>query len=64
MSHPVDEHVGAKIRTLRKAAHLSQQALAQHLGLTFQQVQKYERGANRISAAMLFETAVFLGVSI
>lgn len=58
---PVDVHVGARIRAARKLKGLSQQALAESLGVTFQQVQKYERGANRISASMLTRAAKALG---
>ena len=61
--HPVDLHVGRRIRALRRQRGLSQTQLAQGLGLTFQQVQKYERGFNRISASKLFETAQVLGVA-
>lgn len=64
MAHPVDEHVGARLRLLRKSAKLSQQTLAERLGITFQQVQKYERGTNRVSASKLHEAAMVLGVSI
>lgn len=56
----VDIHVGARVRMRRRTAGLTQQALADALGLTFQQVQKYERGANRISASKLYEIARFL----
>ncbi len=54
-AHAVDRYVGARVRERRKALKLSQIRLAMKLGLTFQQVQKYERGANRISASKLFE---------
>jgi len=64
MAHPVDEHVGARLRQLRKAIGMSQQVLGERLGLTFQQVQKYERGTNRVSASKLHEAALVLGVSI
>ncbi len=64
MPHPVDEHVGARLRHLRKSIKLSQSALAERLGLTFQQVQKYERGTNRISASKLHEAAMVLNVAI
>ena len=57
---PVDAHVGARIRLRRKLLGLSQQQLAERLGLTFQQVQKYERGVNRVSASKLSETAQVL----
>ncbi len=55
--NPVDLHVGARVRMRRKFLGLSQSDLALALGLTFQQVQKYERGSNRISASKLHETA-------
>ena len=55
--HPVDLHVGALIRARRKALGISQTELAESLGLTFQQVQKYERGANRVSSSKLYEIA-------
>jgi transcriptional regulator with XRE-family HTH domain len=64
MAHPVDVHVGARLRQLRKAAGMSQQMLGERLGLTFQQVQKYERGTNRVSASKLHEAAQILGVAI
>ena len=54
---PVDVAVGARIRLLRKLRGLSQQALAEAAGVTFQQIQKYERGANRVSASMLSRIA-------
>jgi transcriptional regulator with XRE-family HTH domain len=60
---PVDVHVGARIRTLRLLLDMNQDALATALGLTFQQVQKYESGANRVSASRLFEIAEVLGVT-
>lgn len=64
MAHPVDEHVGARIRAIRKAAGLSQEALARHVGVSFQQLQKYERGSNRVSASKLFELSEALDVDI
>ncbi len=60
---PVDLHVGARVRMRRKLLGVSQEKLAGALHLTFQQVQKYERGANRISASKLFEIARFLDVT-
>ena len=51
----VDMHVGARIRLRRRFLGLTQQQLAEQLGLTFQQVQKYERGSNRVSASKLYE---------
>ncbi len=55
--HAVDVHVGARVRTRRKLLGLSQEDLAHAIGLTFQQVQKYEKGSNRISASKLWEIA-------
>jgi transcriptional regulator with XRE-family HTH domain len=55
--HPVDRHVGVRIRMRRKELGVSQERLAESLGITFQQVQKYERGANRVSASKLWEIA-------
>ena len=55
---PVDQHVGAAIRARRQALGITQKELAKALGLTFQQVQKYERGENRISASKIFRAAV------
>ena len=60
----IDAHVGARVRLHRKMRGLSQEALAQRLGLTFQQVQKYERGAHRISASKLYEIARALEVPV
>lgn len=62
--HPVDVAVGARIRLRRRDVGLSQSALAAKLGVSFQQVQKYERGANRISASMLARAARVLGVPV
>jgi len=59
-AHPVDLYVGARLRIRRKVLGLSQTQLADALGITFQQVQKYERGANRISASKLYEAAKLL----
>lgn len=55
--HRVDQHVGALIRVRRRALGFSQTELADALGLTFQQIQKYERGTNRVSASKLYEIA-------
>jgi transcriptional regulator with XRE-family HTH domain len=57
LADPIDIAVGARIRLLRKLRGLSQQALAEAAGVTFQQIQKYERGANRVSASMLARIA-------
>jgi len=62
--NPVDRHVGLRIRLRRKELGFSQERLAEALGLTFQQVQKYERAANRVSASKLWETARALSTSI
>jgi transcriptional regulator with XRE-family HTH domain len=51
--HPNDVLVGANIRFLRNAAHMSQIDLGEHLGVTFQQVQKYEKGTNRVGAGRI-----------
>jgi transcriptional regulator with XRE-family HTH domain len=62
--NPVDVHVGGRIRLRRTLLGLSQEALADSLGLTFQQVQKYERGSNRVSSSRLFDLVRILGVPI
>lgn len=62
--HPVDVYVGSRLRLCRTLKGMSQQKLAQHLRLTFQQVQKYERGANRIGASRLFEMSRILDVPV
>jgi transcriptional regulator with XRE-family HTH domain len=62
--HPVDRHVGLRIRMRRKELGISQERLAEALGLTFQQVQKYERAANRVSASKLFEIARALSANV
>lgn len=64
MAHPIDETVGAKVCELRQLNGLSQAALADKLGISFQQVQKYEKGANRISASKLFEISRVLEVPV
>jgi transcriptional regulator with XRE-family HTH domain len=61
---PVDVAVGARIRLLRKLRGMSQQALAEAAGVTFQQIQKYERGANRVSASMLSRIAAALDAPV
>jgi transcriptional regulator with XRE-family HTH domain len=62
--HPVDVHVGKRIRMRRLFLDMNQETLANALGLTFQQVQKYEGGANRVSASRLSAVADILGVPI
>ena len=60
----VDTHVGSRIRARRRELHISQEKLADALGLTFQQVQKYEKASNRVSASKLFEIAAALKTSV
>ncbi len=66
MSEPnfVDVHVGSRVRLRRLLLKMSQETLGEAVGVSFQQVQKYERGANRISASRLFEFAGVLGVQV
>jgi transcriptional regulator with XRE-family HTH domain len=63
-SSPVDAHVGSRIRLRRVNLGMSQKQLGTALGLTFQQVQKYERGVNRVSASKLYSLSQTLGVSV
>jgi transcriptional regulator with XRE-family HTH domain len=60
----LDLHFGEKLRAGRLMMHVSQQDLAKALGLSFQQIQKYERGTNRMSAATLFQIAAVLNVDV
>jgi transcriptional regulator with XRE-family HTH domain len=62
--NPIDQHVGKRVRMRRLMLSLSQTALADALGITFQQVQKYEKGTNRISASRLQHTARILQVPV
>jgi transcriptional regulator with XRE-family HTH domain len=62
--HPIDVHVGGRVRLRRTMLGMSQDKLADSLGLTFQQVQKYEKGVNRIGASRVFEISRILGVPI
>ena len=62
--NPIDVHVGNRVRLQRMLIGISQEKLGERLGLTFQQVQKYEKGINRIGASRLFELAKVLGVSV
>ena len=62
--NPVDRHVGLRIRLRRRELGLSQERLANAIGLTFQQVQKYERAANRVSASKLWEMSRALSAPI
>lgn len=61
---PVDVHVGSRLRLRRTLLGLSQGKLGEAVGLTFQQIQKYERGANRVGASRLFEFSRILDVTI
>ena len=63
-SSPIDVHVGSRLRLRRTLLGMSQEKLGEALGLTFQQVQKYERGVNRIGASRLFDLARVLDVPI
>jgi len=63
-ANPIDVHVGTRVRMRRTLLGLSQEELGAALGLTFQQVQKYEKGANRIGASRLYDLARILGVQI
>jgi transcriptional regulator with XRE-family HTH domain len=60
----VDAHIGGKIQLRRNLLKLSQKNLGEHLGVSFQQIQKFEKGSNRVSAAQLFEIAKLLQVDI
>ena len=61
---PIDVHVGSRVRLRRTLLGMSQDRLGQAIGLTFQQVQKYERGANRIGASRLFDLSRVLDVPV
>lgn len=63
-ANPVDVHVGSRVRLRRMLLGMSQEKLGEHLGLTFQQVQKYEKGINRIGASRLFDLSQVLGVPV
>lgn len=62
--NPIDVHVGSRVRLRRMLLGISQEKLGERLGLTFQQVQKYEKGVNRIGASRLFDLSTVLGVPI
>jgi len=62
--HPIDVIVGANLKRLRMEAGMSQTATVETMGITFQQLQKYERGTNRISASKIVELSRVLGVPI
>lgn len=62
--NPIDVHVGSRVRMRRMLIGMSQEKLGEQLGLTFQQVQKYEKGANRIGASRLYQIAQTLNVPV
>ena len=62
--NPIDRHVGSRVRMRRMLAGISQEKLGEALGLTFQQIQKYEKGSNRISASRLQQIAKMLDVPV
>src|SRR5215210_1660484 len=62
--NPVDRHVGSRVRMRRMLVGMSQEKLGEALGITFQQIQKYEKGTNRIGASRLHDIARTLGVPI
>ena len=64
MKHPVDVHVGKRIRQRRWMAGVTQQQLAEAVGIKFQQIQKYETGMNRVSASRLWDIAEALDVPV
>jgi transcriptional regulator with XRE-family HTH domain len=61
---PIDKHVGGRVRMYRVKANMSQQILGAQLGLTFQQVQKYEKGTNRIGASRLHQISEILNIPV
>lgn len=62
--NPVDKHVGARVRMRRMMISMSQEKLGDQVGITFQQIQKYEKGTNRIGASRLQQIATVLGVPV
>lgn len=64
MAHPVDIHVGKRIRQRRWVIGMTQQRLADNVGIRFQQIQKYETGVNRVSASRLWDIGEAMGVPI
>jgi len=63
MPHPVDIHVGKRIKEIRTVRGLTQSNVADYLGISFQQLQKYETGANRVSASRMFELSKLLDIT-
>ena len=64
MAHPVDTHVGNRIRHRRWMVRMTQEQLGDKVGVKFQQIQKYETGLNRVSASRLWDIADAMGVKI
>ena len=64
MAHPVDDHVGKRLRQRRWLAGMTQQQLAEKVGIKFQQIQKYETGANRVSASRLWDISEVFDVPV
>lgn len=62
--NPIDIHVGSRVRLRRMMLGMSQEKLGEHLGITFQQIQKYEKGTNRIGASRLQHISTVLGVPV
>jgi len=62
--NPIDKHVGARVRMRRMMIGMSQEKLGENLGITFQQIQKYEKGTNRIGASRLQQISIVLGVPV
>ncbi|MEM7619207.1 MAG: helix-turn-helix transcriptional regulator [Pseudomonadota bacterium] len=62
--NPIDIHVGSRLRLRRMMVGLSQEKLGEHLGLTFQQIQKYEKGTNRIGASRLYQLSQILDIPV
>ncbi len=60
---PTDVHIGKRLRRLREARRMSQEVLGAHVGVTFQQIQKYEKGDNRIGGSTLYKIATAFGVT-
>ena len=63
IANHIDRHIGSRVRLRRKVLNKSQYSLSHDLGISFQQLQKYESGGNRISASRLYEISKILGVS-
>ncbi len=62
--NPIDKHVGSRVRMRRMMVGMSQEKLGEHLGITFQQIQKYEKGTNRIGASRLQQISIVLTVPV